>query len=114
MSKEHMNVDQNTLVDAWKKQLPEYLNPGDSAEVLADMANPQGLRIHIDAAGHQMYSFDFSCSYMDPREVNVELVDVERGGQTISEHTEQIQELTGDYVRHIHECAQALGQLTNP
>lgn len=41
MSKEHMNVDQNTLVDAWKKQLPEYLNPGDSAEVLADMANPK-------------------------------------------------------------------------
>lgn len=113
MNKE-MNVDQSTLVDAWQKQLPEYLNPGDSAQVQADAADPKGLRIHIDAAGHQFFSFDFQCSYLDRREVRVELVDVERAGQTVAENTEQIQELTGDYVRHIHECAQALSPMTNP
>ncbi|WP_178024167.1 hypothetical protein [uncultured Paenibacillus sp.] len=113
MNKE-MNIDQHTLVDAWQKQLPEYLNPGDSAQVQADAANPQGLRIHINSAGHQFYSFDFQCAYMDPREVRVELVDVERDGQTIAEDSVQIQELTGDYVRHIHECAQALSSMTNP
>ncbi|MFD1177437.1 hypothetical protein ACFQ3W_14165 [Paenibacillus puldeungensis] len=113
MNKE-MNVDQSTLVDAWQKQLPEYLNPGDSAQVQADAADPKGLRIHIDAAGHQFFSFDFQCSYLDRREVQVELVDVERAGQTVAENTEQIQELTGDYVRHIHECAQALSPMTNP
>lgn len=113
MNKE-MNMDQHTLVDAWQKQLLEYLNPGDSAQVQADGANPQGLRIHINAAGHQFFSFDFQCSYMDPREIRVELVDVERDGQTIAEDSVQIQELTGDYVRHIHECAQALSPMTNP
>jgi len=51
---------------------------------------------------------------MDPREIHVELVDVERDGQTIAEDSVQIQELTGDYVRHIHECAQALSPMTNP
>lgn len=109
-----MNVDQHTLVNAWQKQLPEYLNPGDSVQVQADGADPQGLRIHINAAGHQLYSFDFQCSYMDPREVRVELVDVERDGQAIAENSQEIQELTGDYARHIHECAQALAPLTNP
>lgn len=113
MNKE-MNIDQSALVDAWRKQLPEFLNPGDSAQVQADGADPKGLRIHIDAAGHRFFSFDFQCSYMDPREVRVQLVDVERDGQTIAEQSVQIQELAGDYVRHIHECAQALGQLTNP
>ncbi|MGG6314613.1 hypothetical protein [Paenibacillus macerans] len=113
MEKE-MTLDQNTLVDAWQKQLPEFLNPGDSAQVQADMGDPKGLRIHINAAGHQFFSFDFQCSYMDPREVRVELVDVERDGQTVAENSVQIQELTGDYVRHIHECAQALGSMTNP
>lgn len=59
MNKE-MNMDQHTLVDAWQKQLPEYLNPGDSAQVQADGANPQGLRIHINAAGHQFFPLIFN------------------------------------------------------
>ncbi|HEY4391934.1 MAG TPA: hypothetical protein VGN02_11380 [Paenibacillus sp.] len=111
---EEFNVDQNTLVHAWQQQLPEFLGPGDSAEVLADDSDPQGLRVHINAAGHQFYSFDFSCTYMDPREVKVELVDVEKGGQTVNEQNERLQEMTGDYVRHLHECAQALHRITNP
>ncbi|WP_059049781.1 hypothetical protein [Paenibacillus senegalimassiliensis] len=113
MSRE-LNRDQTTLVNAWQTQLPEYLNPGDSAQVQADLADPDSLRIHINAAGRQFYSFDFQCSYMDPREVRVELVDVEREGRTVAESSTEIQELTGDYVRHIHECAQALASLTNP
>ncbi|MDQ0089245.1 FKBP-type peptidyl-prolyl cis-trans isomerase 2 [Paenibacillus anaericanus] len=111
---EEMNLDQTMLVNAWQQQLPEYLNPGDSAQVLADQADPHGVRLHIEAAGHQLYSFDFQCSYVDPREVRVDLVDVELAGQTVDENTEVIQELTKDYVRHIHECAQALHKITKP
>ncbi|GGH38271.1 hypothetical protein [Paenibacillus segetis] len=110
---EEFNLDQTTLVNAWQQQLPEHLGPGESAQVLADLGDPQGIRLHIEASGHQMYSFDFQCSYMDPREVRVDLVDVECDGLTVDEHTENIQEMTQDYVRHIHECAQALHRITN-
>lgn len=111
---EDWNVDQGTLVNAWQEQLPEYLNPGDTTIVQADHADPYGLRIHINAEGRQDYSFDFQCSYLDKREVKVQLVDVEREGLTVNEQSEQVQNLTEDYVRHIHECAQALHRITNP
>lgn len=109
-----MNLDQSTLVNAWQQQLPVFLHPGDSVQVEPDQANPQALRVHINAAGRQFYSFDFQCSYMDEREVKVELVDVERDGVTVNEQSEKIQEMTGDYVRHLHECAQALHRVTKP
>lgn len=101
------------LVKEWNKTLPTTLNRSDSAEVRADETDPNALRIHIRTAGHSMYSFDFRCAYMDSREVKVELVDVEKNGQTVDEHTEIIQNLIEDYVRHIHECAQILHRLTN-
>ncbi|WP_055106549.1 hypothetical protein [Paenibacillus ihumii] len=107
-------VDQGTLVKAWQEHLPEYLNPGDTSSVQADLADPYGLRIHIHAEGRQDYSFDFQCSYLDRREVKVQLVDAEREGMTVNEQSEQVQNLTEDYVRHIHECAQALHRITNP
>lgn len=110
---EQWNVDQNELVQAWQQQLPNLLNPGDSADVLADQRDPQGLRVHIDVAGHQMYSLDFSCSYVDPREVTVQLVDVERDGLHVDERSDVIQGLAKDYTRNIHECAQALQNITN-
>ncbi|MBP2001685.1 hypothetical protein J2Z69_002730 [Paenibacillus shirakamiensis] len=108
-----LQIDQGTLVNAWQQQLPEYLNAGDSARVLADQGDPQGLRIHINAAGHQFYSFDFACSYLDSREVRVSLVDVERGGDHIDESGEIVQEMARDYSRHLHECAQALHRITD-
>lgn len=111
---EELSIDQNTLVQAWQQQLPQFLEPGDSAEVLADENDPQGIRVSINAAGRQFYSFDFYCTYMDPREVKVELVDVERDGETVNEQNDRLQELTGDYVRHLHECAQSLHRITNP
>lgn len=111
---DELQVDQNTLVNAWQQQLPEHLNPGDSAQVLADLGDPKGLRVHIDAAGRQFYSFDFQCSYVDQREVQVDLVDVERAGATIDERGDEIQGMTAEYVRNIHECAQALQRITNP
>ncbi|MNJ43649.1 hypothetical protein D3C77_386650 [compost metagenome] len=111
---EEWNVSQDALVNAWQTELPEYLNPGDTAVVRADLANPHSLRVHIDVEGRQDYSFDFQCSYMDRREVQVNLVDVEREGQTVNERSEQVQNLAEDYVRHIHECAQALHRITNP
>lgn len=109
-----LNVDQATLVNAWQERLPVVLKPGDHADVAADMANPHAVRIHIDAAGRQEYSFDFECRYVDSREVEVKLVDVERGGVVIDERNENIQGMASDYIRHIHECAQALQQITHP
>lgn len=109
-----LNVDQDALVHAWQERLPTVLKPGDQASVAADMANPNAVRIHIDTAGRQDYSFDFECRYVDSREVEVKLVDVERSGVVTDERSENIQGMAGDYIRHIHECAQALQQLTNP
>jgi hypothetical protein len=107
-----MNQDQ--LVTAWQQTLPTTLQNGDHAEVQADGANPNALRIHIGASGRQMYSFDFSCAYVDSREVRVDLVDVERDGVTVDERNDVIQELAQNYTRHIHECAQVLQSVTNP
>ena len=112
-SEDALQVDQQTLVQAWQQTLPEKLEPWGKATVLTDEAVPEGFRIHIDNAGRQMYSFDFACAYVDSREVNVQLVDVERDGQTVDERTEVIQEMTQNYIRHIHECAQALQSMTH-
>lgn len=106
-------MDQNQLVAAWQETLPSTLHHGDHAYVHPDGANPHALRIHIDATGHQMYSFDFACSYIDGREVHVDLVDVERDGVTVDERNDVIQELAHNYTRHIHECAQALQHVTS-
>jgi hypothetical protein len=59
-----------------------------------------------------MYSFDFLVTYVDSREVKVNLVDVEKADQTVDERNDVIQNLIEDYVRHLHECAQALHDLT--
>lgn len=107
------NIDQAKLVEAWKRNLPTTLNETDSAEVRADEAKPNALRIHIETAGHSMYTFDFLCTYIDSREVKVELVDVEKDNISVDEHTEIIQTLVEDYVRHIHECAQVLHSQTH-
>ncbi|MBE9917714.1 hypothetical protein G8C92_27300 [Paenibacillus donghaensis] len=106
-------LNQDQLVDAWQAQLPQSLDPSDTAQVLADEANPSALRIHIDTAGRTMYSFDFQCSYLDTREVKVDLVDVEREGRTVDERTEVIQDMAQEYTRQIHECAQALHDVTH-
>lgn len=111
---EIFNIDQTQLVHAWNESLPNVLNQGDQAQVNADEADQHTIRIHIDTAGHQMYSFDFKCAYVDNREVKVDLVDVEKDGRHVDERTETIQQLTHDYMRHIHECAQAVQHLTNP
>ncbi|EPY13601.1 MULTISPECIES: hypothetical protein [Paenibacillus] len=110
---EQPQVDQSRLVDAWQQTLPAKLEPGDKATVLPDGANPQALVIHIDTAGRQMYSFDFHCAYVDSREVELNLIDVEKSGVHIDERTEVVQELVQNYVRHIHECAQALHDVTH-
>jgi hypothetical protein len=107
------DIDQERLVEAWKRTLPNTLNETDSAQVMKDEADPYGLRIHIKTAGHTKYSFDFACTYVDSREVRVSLVDVEKDGRSVDEHTEIIQTLIEDYVRHIHECAQVLQEVTH-
>lgn len=107
-----LQVDAQRLADAWANTLPTVLSASDRAEVKKDEAEPNVLRIHIATAGHSNYSFDYKCTYMDAREVKVELVDVEREGVSVDERTDIIQTMVDDYVRHIHECAQQLHALT--
>ncbi|GGG26328.1 hypothetical protein [Paenibacillus abyssi] len=113
MKKDELQIDQRELVEAWQRTLPITMNESDSADVIADGADPKALRVHIRTAGHQAYSFDFKVEYVDSREVRVELVDVEKDGRSVDERTDQIQQLIQDYTRHLHECAQALQQLTH-
>jgi hypothetical protein len=114
MSKhDELQMDQQQLVDAWQRTLPEYVNEADRVSVLADEADAQTLRITLDTAGHQMYSFDFKATYVDSREIKVTLIDVEKDGRSVDERTPIIQQLVEDYTRHIHECAQALHVLTH-
>lgn len=110
---EELNIDQGQLVEAWQRTLPEWIQKADKSEVMADESDSKSLRVTINIAGHQAYSFDFKVTYVDNREVRVELVDVEKDNIAIDERTEIIQQLIQDYTRHLHECAQALHQLTN-
>lgn len=108
-----LTIDQNELTEAWQKTLPTLLNESDKAEVKADEHNPKSVRIHIRTAGHAMYSFDFQVTYVDSREVKVDLVDVEKDDQTVDERNDVIQNMVEDYIRHIHECAQVLKKVTS-
>lgn len=112
-TKDQLTIDQDRLVAAWKRVLPTTMNSTDNVTVKADEADPKAVRIHVATAGHTMYTFDFKCTYVDSREVKVELVDVEKAGETIDERGPVTQELTEDYIRNIHECAQALHELTH-
>ena len=107
-----LNVDQQKLVQAWAESLPTVLNTSDRSEVLADEADPNTIRVHIATAGHSDYSFDFKCTYVDSREVKVELVGVEREGRNVDERTDIIQTMVDDSVGHIHECARLLQAVT--
>jgi hypothetical protein len=106
-------LNQAELVAAWQKTLPDYLNEADQVKVKQDERNPQLIRIHIDSAGRSFYSFEFNVTYLDSREVNVEFQIAQKDNKPIEERTEQVQELIKDYVRHIHECAQALQKITH-
>ncbi|MDF2925893.1 MAG: hypothetical protein K0R57_4807 [Paenibacillaceae bacterium] len=111
--KDQLKLDQDRLVAAWQRALPTTMSSTDSVKVTADESDSKAIRISVAAAGHSMYEFDFKCTYVDSREVKVELVDVEKDGKTIDEDSGKMQELIGDYIRNIHECAQALEQLTH-
>ncbi|UJF33299.1 hypothetical protein [Paenibacillus hexagrammi] len=108
-----LNISQTSLVEEWKKRLPEVLNSSDQARVWADEADSNALRVHITTAGHSMYTFDFKVTYVDSREVKVEVIDVEQEQKHIDERHGVVQNLLDDYVRHIHECAQILHQVTH-
>jgi hypothetical protein len=109
-----LEVDQHSLVSAWHERLPTLMEAGDSFNVLADNGDPSSLLIHFNAAGHQGYSLDFRCKYVDSREVAVDLLDVEQSGIHIDEYNDAVQLLAQQYTRQIHECAQSLQNLTNP
>jgi hypothetical protein len=106
-------VPQDQLVQAWKQVIPEWVHGGDRAEVWADEADPRALRVHIRTAGHQMMEFDFAVRYVDSREIDIRLADAERDGQTVDERNDVMQSLIHDYRRHLHECAQALQDVTH-
>jgi hypothetical protein len=110
---DELNVPQDRLVEAWQQVLPERLRGGDKAEVWADESDPKALRVHINTAGHQMMEFDFAVHYVDSREIDVTLIDTERDGQTVDERNDVMQGLIADYRRQLHECAQALSDVTH-
>ena len=113
MAYQYFSVSQPALIDAWEEKLPFQLHDNDSFQVRGDPTDSQALTIHIDTAGRAKYSFDFKCTYLDDRSVRVDLMDVEKDNQSVDEHTPIIQELAADYVRHIHECAQAVQSITH-
>ncbi|MFC5451469.1 hypothetical protein [Paenibacillus aestuarii] len=114
MSKrDNLTIDQTQLVEEWQNMLPQQLEAADQARVWADESDPHALWAHIMTAGHTGYTFDFKVTYVDSREVNVALTDVQQGTTHIDERTDIVQTLVDDYVRHIHECAQALHQVTH-
>ncbi|QAY67400.1 hypothetical protein [Paenibacillus protaetiae] len=110
---DELRTDPQQLAEAWQHTLPDWINEADSCTVVADESDNNAIRVTVHAAGHQMYSFDFKVTYVDSREVKAELVDVEKDGVHVDERTDIIQELIADYTRHLHECAQALHQLTH-
>lgn len=111
MSDKQLQMDQQSLIEAWNEELPEFLNDGDSSEVTGDV-DPTSIRIRIHVAGRTKYELDFVCTYLDSREVDVDLVDVDQDNRSVDEHTDIIQNMVEDYVRCIHECAQSLKKLT--
>ncbi len=111
-SEQPIRVD-GRLIDAWQRELRRIISDGDRASVQEDPADPHALRITFEVAGHTGYSLDFKCSYLDEREVEVSLVDVEKAGNSVDERDDIIQSIVKAYIRSIHECAQALEQLTN-
>jgi hypothetical protein len=113
MTTEQLAVDNKTVAKAWKEQLPRILNESDKCEVIADEGDRNALRVNIQTAGHTGYNFDFKVTYVDSREIKVDFVDVENAGAHVDERTPVIQTLIEDYVRHLHECAQAVKNITN-
>lgn len=111
---DELTIPQNELTKAWRDMLPKRLAPGDRAEVLPDEADPRAMRVHIETAGRTMMSFDFAVRYVDSREIAIELIDAESDGQSVDERNDVMQGLIRDYRRHLHECAQALHDLTSP
>jgi hypothetical protein len=110
---DQLTIDNKKLAKAWQEQLPQTMNKSDSVKVAADEGDPNALRVFIETEGRSGYSFDFKCTYMDSREIKVDLIDVQQGNLHVDEHTETIQTLIHDYARHMHECAQALQVITH-
>ncbi|WP_274648451.1 hypothetical protein [Paenibacillus humicola] len=110
---DELKIDQQRLVQAWQQKLPTTFNEADRAEIAADEQDAKALRVTIHTAGHQLYTFDFKVAYVDSREIRVTLIDVEKDGRTVDERSDMVQQLVQDYTRHIHECAQALHELTH-
>lgn len=110
---DELQIDQASLVNGWQQTLQDILGSSDHCQVLPDEADAKSMVVTIETAGHQAYSFDFKITYVDSREVKVQLMDVERDKISIDERGDVVQQLIQDYTRHLHECAQALQQLTH-
>lgn len=108
-----MAVGSSELAKVWSDALPNQLKPSDESIVKEDGRDPHSLRIHIRSAEHDNYSFDFLVTYVDSREIQVQLIDVERGHVSIDERNDAVQSRIETYVRAIHECAQALKGVTH-
>lgn len=108
------SVNQDRLVEEWQSALTNILHDGDESRIWADEADSQAIRVHITTrAKHSLFTFDFKVSYVDAREVKVDLVDVEQNEDHLDAGSDEIQAMIEDYVRHLHECAQTLKKVTS-
>ncbi|MFT9486943.1 MAG: hypothetical protein ACH0QD_06195 [Tepidibacillus sp.] len=112
-NQEVLNIDQQNLAEAWQRTLPQLLHYGDSVEVKPIKGRSNALMIHINVKGRTGYDFDFMCTYKDPREVDVDVINVGTTGLIDDQHKNVAKELIHDYTRHIHECAQAVQSMTH-
>lgn len=107
-----IRVDEN-LVKTWSDTLPNFFNSTDSVSVKADPLDPHAMQIFIQTAGRMAYGLQFKCVYVDDREVKVFFISAHKGNGCADEESEIVEELADDYIRHIHECAQALQTVTH-
>lgn len=102
------------LLAAWRRTLPETLdNEAASVQIEKDDTHSDKLLIHVTMSGRNQYTLDFSCVYLDTREVQVECIDAAKANRSVDVHADHIQDMIKQVTRDIHECAQALHPITH-
>ncbi|MFD0713388.1 hypothetical protein [Paenibacillus sp. GCM10027626] len=108
-----LTIPQSELVQGWRTKLPECLDTGFSAKVEPDEANPHALNIEIRTNDHEMLELTFRVQYMDSREIEIELLDVQQEDRSVDERNDSIQQSIANCRRQMHECAQILQAITH-
>lgn len=112
-SNDTLTIPQAELVEAWRDKLPELLETGFEAEIKPDDADPHAFWVEMRTSGHEELSLIFCVRYVDSREIDVRLSDVQQAGKSIDESGDSVQMLIANCRRQLHQCAQALHEYTH-